>query len=705
MSRIGLFFSGFWLSGAFAVLSAQPAESVFFVAPGGRAANPGTFEKPFATPQEAAAAVRRAKAKRPAQRCTVYFREGVYHFTGPLELAAADSGSAAYPVTYAAYRHENVVFSGGVRIDPSAFSAVADTAMRSRLQADVRGKVLEADLRRAGVSDFGVMRQHGFGAVPEPAPLELFVDGRRQTPARYPNEGLLPIGRVTDPGSIPRKGDFSGRGAEFGYEYDRPARWTKATDLWLHGWFSFGYNDDCLRVAQIDTLRKTIRTAQPHLYGVVSSIYVDTSKWNETAGRSLRGYYACNLPEEIDAPDEWYLDRETGKLFFYPPDGFSNAKIEVSILEAPLLRLRNTAHLRIEGIAFTVSRGMGIYLENAHDISIESCRFSNLGTVAVSAGQPLQNNKQGFASDGSPLLDDWVSENFRNISIRNCLIHDTGAGGVILTGGDRRTLTPSGNEISRCEFYRVDARNYTYAAAVKLFGDSIAVEHCHFHDLRHMAIWFRGNNHRIAHNLFERVCTYADDMGAVCTGRDPASRGTVITGNHFRDILPFDDESQVGAVFLDDGVGGTEIARNFFERTGSRGDKELFGAVFIHGGHGNTVHHNVFLDCEMAVGNNYWPDARWKAYLDGPLIRERLFGEVDIAGPVFLKRYPDLKNYCVEYGPRLNRVAENILINSNMPVNGKLELYFNHLEVRAKWKEALRRIGYSEEPAGPLPVE
>ncbi len=686
------------LTGVFA----QSDNTVFFVSPAGKPANPGTIEKPFATPRQAAEAIRKAKAKQPGGRFTVYFREGTYFFKEPFDLGAADSGSRASPVTYAAYRHEHVVFCGGTRLDPAGFSRVTDANMLSRLQPEMRGKVLEIDLKKAGISDFGVMRQHGFGAVPEPAPLELFIDGKRQTQARYPNEGMLAIGRVTDPGSIPRKGDFTNRGAEFGYEYERPARWAKATDIWLHGWFSFGYNDDHLLVAQIDTMKKIIRTVQPHMYGVVSSIYVDTSKWNETAGRSLRGYYVYNLPEEIDMPGEWYLDRPTGKLYLYPPDDFSNAKVEVSLLEAPFVRLRNTAFISIDGITFATARGMGIYLENAHHIAIESCRFSNLGTVGVSAGQPLQDNTQQFALDGSPLLDRWVSENFHDISIRNCLIHDTGTGGIILTGGDRRTLTPSGNVISHCEIYRVDERNHTYAAAVKLYGDSITVDHCYFHDLRHMAIWYRGNNHRIARNLFERVCTYADDMGAICTGRDPASRGTVISDNHFKDILPFDDESQVGAIFLDDGVGGTEIARNFFERTGSKGDKELFGAVFLHGGYDNTVHHNVFLDCEMAVGNNYWSDERWRAYLAGPLIRERLLSEVDITSPVFLKRYPGLKNYFTEYGPRLNKVAENILVNSNMPINGKLELYFNHLEQRSNWKEALKRVGYREEPTGPV---
>lgn len=679
---------------------AQTGDLVFYVSPHGKTSNPGTFERPFATPQEARNAIRKARVKNPGRRYTVYFREGTYVFKEPLELNASDSGSLEFPVKYAAYRRENVVFHGGARLDPTSFSPVQDENILSRLRPEVRGNVLEINLIKAGISDFGQMRQHGFGPVPGPAPLELFINDKWQTLARYPNEGKLNIGRVNDPGSIPRQGDFSNRGAAFGYEYEGPERWTKATDIWLHGWFSFGYNDDHLRVEKIDTAGKIIRTAQPHLYGVVTNTYPDTSKWSDMAGLSLRGYYVYNLPEEIDRPGEWYLDRASGKLYLYPPPDFSNAKVEVSMLEAPLLQLRNTAFISVEGITFTTSRGMGIYLENAHHIAIEACTFNKLGTVAVSAGQPLQHTAQRYALDGSPVLDQWDSELFHHIAVRHCRIHDTGAGGIILTGGDRRTLTPSGNEISRCEFYRVDLRNHTYAAALKLFGAGNSVDHCHFHDLRHMAIWYRGNDHRISHNLFERICTYADDMGAICTGRDPASRGISILNNHFRDILPFDDESQVGAVFLDDGVGGTEVARNFFERTGSKGDKELFGAVFIHGGHENNVHHNVFLDCEMAVGNNYWPDKRWKAYLEGPIIRERLLREVDITGPVFLEKYPGLKNYFSDYGPRLNRVAENVLIGSNMPINGKLELYFNHLETRPNLEKALKRVGYVEEPVG-----
>ncbi|MCB9308279.1 MAG: right-handed parallel beta-helix repeat-containing protein [Lewinellaceae bacterium] len=693
--------SAFFFSCLPLLLVAQAGEIQFFVAPNGKAENRGTLERPFATTEQARDAIRKARLHGEARAATVFFREGEYYMENSLVLDERDGGTSEHPLRYAAYKREKVIFHGSKRLSPSTFKTLNSGAIYERLQPEMRGKILAVDLKKAGIADFGAMKQHGFGLVAEPAPLELFIDGERQPLARYPNEGFLPIGRVYDPGSVPRNGDFSNRGARFGYEYDRPARWQKAKDIWLHGRFSFGFNDDHLLVAAIDTSEKSIRLAQPHLYGVVSSLYPDSSKWSDMAGLSLRGYYAYNLPEEIDRPGEWYLDRTTGMLYLYPPEGFEQARFEVSMLEAPMIEARNAAYLSFEGITFCASRGMGIYLENAHDIDIDACDFYALGTVAVSTGQPLRHSRQGYAADGAPLLDDWVSHDFQRIRIRNCRIYNTGAGGVILSGGDRRTLSASGNEVSHCEFYRVDRRHHTYAPAVKLFGTGAVVQHCYFHDLLHMAVGFRGNDHAILCNRFERVCTYADDMGAIYTGRDPASQGTVIRYNHFVDIVPADNEVQVGGIFLDDGACGMEVGHNFFERVGSKGDKELFGAVFMHGGHGNLVHHNVFLDCEMAVGNNYWRDEVWKSFLEKPLIRQRLLEEVDITSAVYREKYPGLRDFFTDPGPRLNKIAENYLIDSQLAINGKLELFFNHLEKRGYLEQALEKCGYTEPETGP----
>ncbi len=678
---------------------AQTDTTVFFVAPTGKANNPGTKNRPFASPQQARDAIRKNRVKKPENCYIVYFQKGTYRLDAPFELTAADSGRINCPIRYAAYPGDTVLFYGGRRLHPTGFKPTTEPAILRRLPPESRGRVVEIDLKKQGISNFGQLTQHGFGRIPEPAPLELFIHEKRQPLARYPNTGKLLIGKIYDPGSTTSADTL--RGACFGYEYNRPERWLEARDAWLYGRFSYGFCDDHLGIAAIDTAAKTITTEHPHIYGVFPGIYADTNYWREMAGRSLRGYFVYNLLEEMDQPGEWHLDRQSGQLYLFPPADFLNATIEISIAEQPFFRLLNTAHVLVEGIRFSTARGMGIYLENAHHITIANCTFSNLGTVAISAGQPLQHNRQGFNKEGSPLLDDWRSENFHHLNILNCRITNTGTGGIILTGGDRPTLVSSENVIRNCHFDHTDLINRTYAPAVKLEGVGATISHCSFSDQNHMALALDGNDHRIENNLFERICTDTDDMGAIYTGRDPSARGTVIRHNHFRDILPVDKDSQVAAIFLDDGTGGIDVGHNYFERVGSQGDKELFGAVSIHGGFGNTVHHNVFQDCEVAIGNNYWLDARWNKFLTSPLIQECLFEQVDINSAVYREKYPELQRYFTAPEPRLNKVAENILINSNMVLNGFGEFFWNHLVTENRLRYALEKIEFRLENIGP----
>ena len=143
--------------------------------------------------------------------------------------------------------------------------------------------------------------------MPGPAAMELFISGEPQILARYPNDDrLLMIGKIYDRGSIPRNGDFSNRGGEFGFEYDRVEKWKYAEDLWLHGKFSMGYNDDHLKVEKLDYKKSSFKIAQPHLYGLTTSTpaLIDSTRRGDLAGLSVRGYYAYNLLEEIDEPGD-----------------------------------------------------------------------------------------------------------------------------------------------------------------------------------------------------------------------------------------------------------------------------------------------------------------------------------------------------------------------------------------------------------------
>ena len=67
------------------------------------------------------------------------------------------------------------------------FQPVTEPPVVARLDDAARGKVLQADLKALGVSDFGEAKGGG---------LELFFENRPMTPARWPNEGFVRIADV-----------------------------------------------------------------------------------------------------------------------------------------------------------------------------------------------------------------------------------------------------------------------------------------------------------------------------------------------------------------------------------------------------------------------------------------------------------------------------------------------------------------------------
>lgn len=645
-----------------------------FVSLSGSDRHAGTVHAPFRTVQRA---LLEAVNVAGPDTLVIHVRGGTYH----LSVSIAVNGLKT-PVRINNYQGEQVVFHGGQYLDGSRFEKASQKSVLARVPPVAREHLLEIDLRQQGVSDFGKLKQHGFGIIPEPAPLELFINGVPQTLARYPNgDGLLMIGAVHDEGSIPRNGDFTNRGAEFGFEYERPLQWRHAKDIWLHGKFSYGYNDDHLRIAAIDYEKRSFRMAQDHLYGVVTSTprYIDSTKNRHVAGLTVRGYYAYNLLEEIDEPGEYYVDRETGRLYHYPHAEPTNAALEVSVLEDPLLSVKDAAGLHISGIRFTCSRGMGIYLENSSRITIDRCEFSNLGTVGISMGQKLQDNERVYHIDGSPKQEFIEARDFREVLISNCKVSNTGTGGIILSGGDRGTLQAGNNRIHNTEFHHTDRINHAYSPAVKIYGVGNQVSNCHFHDLRHQAIAFMGNDHVIEYSRFERVCTEADDMGAIYTGRDPASRGTEIRYNYLLDIQPRDAETSIAGIYIDDGSGGIGIRNNFFERVGNPGHYRNFAAVFYHGGHDNVLESNTFLDCRMAVGQSPWSDANWADFLRTGMMQHRLTVEVDIGSEIYQSRYPGLKDFFSRSGKRTNLIKGNLLVNTPLVQNGDFTLRDNCL--------------------------
>lgn len=641
----------FWLASLYLLLFSLCAfaqEISFHVSPSGQDTNPGTIGQPFSTLNKAKKAVETGKAG----NYTIWMRGGTYCF----DRSVLFCNLGQKKVEIKNYSDEKVVFSGGANLQVSGFSLVKDKEILDRLRPEARGKVVEFDLNANEIPYDSSLIQSGFGHKIQPSACMLYFNKELLQVARWPNKGKLSVGKVLDPGSKPRWDNPPYRGAVFKYDYDRAENWTKANDIWIYGVFSNGFSDDNLKVEAFNTHDKTLKTVQPHTYGVFSN--KDKSTWDLAHARQLRGYYVYNLLEEIDLPGEYYLDRETGKLYLWPPSSLENAIIELSELTEPFLVFYNTYGISVSGIDFECSRGMGIFMDDVNDVQIKNCTFRNLSILGISAGEsyssvnlpPIKNRVVG------PQIQN------RNIRIENCKIYETGSGGIYVEGGDRRNLVPANNIITNCELYDYCKLRKTGVAAIAIKGVGNTVSHCYIHDAPHMAIQFWGNNHLIEYNHIQNVCTNTSDAGAIYTGRDPSAQGTIIRNNFFDSVIQ--SENLVCAVYLDDGNCGISITDNIFYRCGNpekRGSG--FGAFHINGGYGNFMENNVFIECKRAYGSSPWNDKKWVGYLTKGVIPGRL-AKVDIDSKVYQNAYPMLKNLrdTLNLPPRFNYTSNDLLV-------------------------------------------
>ena len=601
--------------------------STFYVAPNGSdqwsgtlaAPNASRTDGPFATLHGARDAIRRLKSDaRTDGGLTVIVRGGTYELTRTFVLNAWDSGTKNSPVVWKAKKGEQVVLTGGTRI--TGFHPVTDGSVLQRLDPAARSHVVVTNLKQQGITDFGVIAQRGSPG------LEFFFNGKRMTPARWPNAGWLRIADVPQYGdSLYNKGlDRERRfnnvpvGRHYGrisYEGDRPRRWKDPSSVFLHGYWTWDWSDSFQRVQSIDTDRREITLAEPHHhYGYTKN----------------QRYYYLNILEELDAPGEWYLDRSTGDLFFWPPSGLEQGRSVVSLLESPMTALDSTQFVTLRGFTFEQSRGEGVRITGgAHNV-LAGCTFRQLGGEAV--------------------IVDGGSDN----GVRSCDLYDLALAGIRLIGGDRKTLTPGHNFAVNNHIHDYSQWLRTGQYAVFLDGVGNRVAHNKIHNAPFEAMYLRGNDHVIEFNEIHNVCQETGDAGAIHTGRDWTWRGNVIRYNYFHD-LKGPGLHGVMAAYLDDWSSGFTIEGNVFYKAGR--------AAFIGGGRDNTVDNNIFVDCSPSVH----VDARglgWASYyFDGS--NTWLFDHLKAMNyrkPPYSVRYPKLLTLLNDQPriPKGNAITHNV---------------------------------------------
>jgi len=633
---------------AILVLAALPAAHssvAYHVASDGDDADPGTAAKPFATLEGARDAIRNLKQAEglPTGGVVVEIGAGTYERSSSFELSADDSGADGSPIVYRAAPGAEVRISGGRVIPADAFAAVTSEQALARIDEVARGKVLQADLTALGITELGNVPVKFRGAA---TMAELFLDDKRMTLARWPDGEWAVVKRVVERGSVPRTGDTGTKPGVFEYDGDRPSRWAKARELWLNGYWCFDWYDETIKVKSVDPEKRQITFATPHLYGVDK--------------RPNRRWYAVNLLEELTSPGEYYIDRESGLLYFRPPSELSRARIVVSSLQAPIVQLRGASHVTLQGLIFETTQGTAVAVSGGEDVQVLACTVRNTGQggISISGGK-----------------SHWVEA---------CEIHDTGTIALGLGGGDRRTLTPAAHQAINNHIHHFGRRQRTYASGIHISGVGNRAAHNLLHDAPHQAIGLSGNDHILEFNEVHHVTLETDDCGAFYMGRNPSCRGNVIRHNFWHHLgAPLGHGNN--AVYFDDGDGGQWVYGNVFLRCGEPGRSSM-GAMFCHGGHDNMIENNVFIECKRAIGASPWNDKRWKAMVfieckraigaspwndkrwkamvDGDLWQTRLLKEVDITKPPYTTRYPQLIGF-MDPKPRerrVNRAVGNVAV-------------------------------------------
>src|SRR5882757_7235777 len=305
---------------------------------------------------------------------------GTYYLAVPLQFGPQDSGRNGHPVTWTAAPGAEVTISGGRPLRPN-WRPVATGS-----------KIMEATIR-TGLNFDG-----------------LFVNGQRQILARYPNY---------DP-TAPRL-DGSTSLANLNQE---SAKWSDPSTA-------------LVRAMHCNDWGSVSFTVSGRTNNALDLHYVGDSNRGQDCGLSVGNagrvgpVMVENVKEELDAPGEWYYDRNSGQLLYYPPDGtdLSTATVETAEQDQ-LITLTGASvaspvhNITFDGLHLTdthrtlfdstferdakgdwaIVRKGAVYLKDAADITITNSFFDQLGGNGLfmdgyNDGNVVSNNK--FESDGT----------------------------------------------------------------------------------------------------------------------------------------------------------------------------------------------------------------------------------------------------------------------------------------------------------------
>ena len=428
---------------------------------------------------------------------------------------------------------------------------------------------------------------------------DLYVDGKRADLTRYPETGCM-VPEAVEPKSsqlwdggkwfIPKEGDFPD------HIYQPEDMLVSFTHYWI---------DEHTPVESYDpeTRKVTFR------YRSCFAINTDPTS------SACMEYYLENLAEMFKKPNQWYLDRPNGMLYYIPRDAAQTPEsLEVyAPVLTTLISIQGkeddpAQRIRLKGLNFICSRGD--YCSppqkdpgNSVEGSSLEMRASDPQSVCCAPGMIQMDFAHGCTVEGCSLTNFGLTgvvltEGCSQCRVTGSILQEGGAGGIRITGGTDPE-TPArhthGNLVSGNKILHMGRRYLAGCGVLLMHGYENEISRNEIADLYYSGVsvgWIWGyadsitRDNRIEQNHIHHIGQgVLSDMGGVyLLGRQP---GTVVNGNVIHDVKA---RFYGGwALYTDEGSSYITLENNICYRTSETCYHQHYGSM-------NTVRNNIFVN-------------------------------------------------------------------------------------------------------------
>ena len=541
----------------------------FYVAPNGNDQGNGSLNNPFKTIQRAQQAIRSylSSNRAPSGGIAVWLRAGTYQLSDTLNFTSADSGTnAECPVVYTAYKGEEVHISANKIID-SVYIKKTDSTWKywNMVPASVRNELYQVNLldavdiggNRIFTSNWDANKSSLF--QDNKPVFWMYQDNVPMTLARYPDIKDSDRYSASSWDTV-----LKANGTSFKPSNAKLDSWDASQEIYIHSPFSWMNNDFITRVSSVNSGFISL-ASNPGGLGI-------SDPNNGANPDNVRPYYAMNVVSELTQPGEYYFDGSNSTVYFlaYPNNGnYSLSVTPYSYNYA--LNINNAKNIEFRNIYFEGGDNAVINIEGCSGIILRNC------TVRNGVGQ-------------------GINVNGTNITVDYCDIYNLGFAGVTLNGGNRQTLTKSGNTVSNSHIHNYAMFKMNGNAGVTMVSRQSCghvIKNNVINYAPQQAIYMGGNEITIENNEIYDICRLTDDAGAIYGARDWSFRGIRILNNIIHDFTPtVAGRPGAGAygIYLDDCLSGVTVNGNIVYNGTSAG-------IMNNGGRDNKIENNVIVNC------------------------------------------------------------------------------------------------------------